>query len=408
MHADDVTARHARHRAADHRDRTRAPGRRSDWRSRRPATRAATPCCSTATSSSSRATTSPGRGAAAHLVAFRDANWYSWPETIRSMERLLDFEFEWVLPGHGERFRAESPAAMRREARALRRLDEATRVRLCGRRDAARPRSPGFSAATSSSRPPDSRPSASRTAGVFSGGARITTQPPPPAPHAFPAQAPADRSLRRSPLRCPARTRPARAAGAPPTRAAAPSPSPGSRPPDGLGHLAGRVADLVEARRDEMVALQARAEDLPVVHSRGVRGPGVEERQVPEPCRRGRPRAGRPRRVPAGSAACAGRRRAAGSSPGCRRACRARASRRRARTRPRPSPSNGRSTLAARAATIATVSADDPPRPEPKGTSRRKLDLARLVDPERLEHRPGERRRADRPGADRGSSTVRS
>ena len=23
-----------------------------------------------------------------HLVAFRDANWYSWPETIRSMERL--------------------------------------------------------------------------------------------------------------------------------------------------------------------------------------------------------------------------------------------------------------------------------------------------------------------------------
>ncbi len=50
-----------------------------------------------------------------HLVAFRDANWYSWPETIRSMERLLDYEFEWVLPGHGERFHAESPAAMRRE-----------------------------------------------------------------------------------------------------------------------------------------------------------------------------------------------------------------------------------------------------------------------------------------------------
>ena len=50
-----------------------------------------------------------------HLVAFRDANWYSWPETIRSMERLLDYDFEWVLPGHGERFRADSPAAMRRE-----------------------------------------------------------------------------------------------------------------------------------------------------------------------------------------------------------------------------------------------------------------------------------------------------
>ena len=50
-----------------------------------------------------------------HLVAFRDANWYSWPETIRSMERLLDHSFEWVLPGHGGRHHAESPEAMRRE-----------------------------------------------------------------------------------------------------------------------------------------------------------------------------------------------------------------------------------------------------------------------------------------------------
>jgi glyoxylase-like metal-dependent hydrolase (beta-lactamase superfamily II)/ferredoxin len=49
------------------------------------------------------------------LVAFRDANWYSWPETTRSMERLLDYDFEWVLPGHGGSFRAESPKAMRRE-----------------------------------------------------------------------------------------------------------------------------------------------------------------------------------------------------------------------------------------------------------------------------------------------------
>lgn len=31
------------------------------------------------------------------------------------MERLLDFSFEWVLPGHGQRFQAASPAAMRRE-----------------------------------------------------------------------------------------------------------------------------------------------------------------------------------------------------------------------------------------------------------------------------------------------------
>lgn len=36
-----------------------------------------------------------------HLYAFRSACWYSWSEQIRSMERLLDYEFEWVLPGHG-------------------------------------------------------------------------------------------------------------------------------------------------------------------------------------------------------------------------------------------------------------------------------------------------------------------
>ena len=41
---------------------------------------------------------SPHRG---HLYAFRNACWYSWSEQIRSMERLLDYHFEWVLPGHG-------------------------------------------------------------------------------------------------------------------------------------------------------------------------------------------------------------------------------------------------------------------------------------------------------------------
>lgn len=35
------------------------------------------------------------------LTAFRSACWYSWTEQIKSMEKLLDYEFEWVLPGHG-------------------------------------------------------------------------------------------------------------------------------------------------------------------------------------------------------------------------------------------------------------------------------------------------------------------
>jgi glyoxylase-like metal-dependent hydrolase (beta-lactamase superfamily II)/ferredoxin len=55
---------------------------------------------------------SPRRG---HLVAFRDVCWFSWDEQVRSMERLLDFDFAWLLPGHGDRFHADSPAAMRRE-----------------------------------------------------------------------------------------------------------------------------------------------------------------------------------------------------------------------------------------------------------------------------------------------------
>lgn len=36
-----------------------------------------------------------------HLYAFRSACWYSWSEQIESMARLLDYRFEWVLPGHG-------------------------------------------------------------------------------------------------------------------------------------------------------------------------------------------------------------------------------------------------------------------------------------------------------------------
>jgi glyoxylase-like metal-dependent hydrolase (beta-lactamase superfamily II) len=35
------------------------------------------------------------------LTAFRDVCWYSWAEQTRSMEKLLAYRFEWVLPGHG-------------------------------------------------------------------------------------------------------------------------------------------------------------------------------------------------------------------------------------------------------------------------------------------------------------------
>jgi glyoxylase-like metal-dependent hydrolase (beta-lactamase superfamily II)/ferredoxin len=41
------------------------------------------------------------------LTAFRSVAWYSWPEQTRSMEKLLSYEFEWVLPGHGDTHHAD-------------------------------------------------------------------------------------------------------------------------------------------------------------------------------------------------------------------------------------------------------------------------------------------------------------
>jgi glyoxylase-like metal-dependent hydrolase (beta-lactamase superfamily II)/ferredoxin len=40
-------------------------------------------------------------GRAQDLVAFRDACWYSWSALTTSLAKLVDYRFEWVLPGHG-------------------------------------------------------------------------------------------------------------------------------------------------------------------------------------------------------------------------------------------------------------------------------------------------------------------
>jgi len=49
----------------------------------------------------------------------RSVCWYSWREQVASLRRLLDHRFEWVLPGHGRRFRATSARAMRAAIEAL-------------------------------------------------------------------------------------------------------------------------------------------------------------------------------------------------------------------------------------------------------------------------------------------------
>jgi glyoxylase-like metal-dependent hydrolase (beta-lactamase superfamily II)/ferredoxin len=50
------------------------------------------------------------------IHASREVCWYDWDELVRSVHRLLDYRFEWLLPGHG--FRCAFPASrMGREMR---------------------------------------------------------------------------------------------------------------------------------------------------------------------------------------------------------------------------------------------------------------------------------------------------
>ena len=52
------------------------------------------------------------------LGANRRFCWYSWPEQIESMKTLLDYSFEWVLPGHGQRIQLP-PKVMRENLNVL-------------------------------------------------------------------------------------------------------------------------------------------------------------------------------------------------------------------------------------------------------------------------------------------------
>ena len=49
------------------------------------------------------------------LSASRTYNWHSWEQQLTSLEKLLAFDFTWVLPGHGGIHRAASRKAMRAE-----------------------------------------------------------------------------------------------------------------------------------------------------------------------------------------------------------------------------------------------------------------------------------------------------
>ena len=44
---------------------------------------------------------------ASQLAGFPGVCWYSWSEVIKSTQKLANYSFEWVLPGHGRRYHAD-------------------------------------------------------------------------------------------------------------------------------------------------------------------------------------------------------------------------------------------------------------------------------------------------------------
>ncbi len=62
------------------------------------------------------------------LYASDSVCWYSWPEQTRSMELLLDYQFEWVLPGHGRRVHLSSSLMRKQLEQCVARMKQRSRV----------------------------------------------------------------------------------------------------------------------------------------------------------------------------------------------------------------------------------------------------------------------------------------
>jgi glyoxylase-like metal-dependent hydrolase (beta-lactamase superfamily II)/ferredoxin len=58
------------------------------------------------------------------LHASHNVCWYSWPEQTRSMELLLNYQFEWVLPGHGRRVHLSSSLMREQLEQCVRRMKQ--------------------------------------------------------------------------------------------------------------------------------------------------------------------------------------------------------------------------------------------------------------------------------------------
>jgi len=62
------------------------------------------------------------------LHASQNVCWYSWPEQTRSMQRLLDYPFEWVLPGHGRRVHLNSSLMREQLEQCVTRMKQRSRA----------------------------------------------------------------------------------------------------------------------------------------------------------------------------------------------------------------------------------------------------------------------------------------
>jgi len=62
------------------------------------------------------------------LNASQSVCWYSWTEQTKSMERLLDYQFEWVLPGHGRRVHLSSSVMRDQLQRCITRMKRRDRL----------------------------------------------------------------------------------------------------------------------------------------------------------------------------------------------------------------------------------------------------------------------------------------
>lgn len=62
------------------------------------------------------------------LHASHNVCWYSWSEQTRSMKRLLEYEFEWVLPGHGRRVHLSSSLMREQLERCIARMKQRERA----------------------------------------------------------------------------------------------------------------------------------------------------------------------------------------------------------------------------------------------------------------------------------------